>query len=613
MILYKGTAAEFRDHVDTNKIADLIEEEYESKLGRTAPESERRSWINSLSSMEAVVRRSMVPDDCGILVEYVVPNTSNRIDFLISGKGKDGNKNLVIVELKQWQRAEMTEKEGVVSTVINGGVRETTHPSYQASSYKSLLMDFIEPVSDEVLFPYACAYLHNYSENVPEPLKHEHYVAEIKKAPLYLKDDTQKLENFLQTHVGGGDGEEILYELENGRIKPSKKLIDRVSAMFEGNQAFTLIDEQKVSFETAKDVALNTDEKSVVIIKGGPGTGKSVISVNLLGALLQEEQNTVFVAPNSAFREVMIDKLAQDRTKKRVKQLFKGSSNFVDTEKNMFDTIVVDEAHRLKDDSAFMYQGKNQVYDIVKSAKTTIFFVDNNQMIRPSDIGGVKEIKRVADIHGAEVTELELTAQFRCAGAEGYVNWLDDVLHIQETANYDGWENEDFDFKIFDDPNDLHAAIKEKHKKGHTARTLAGYAWRWTSAKQGNPDAEIEDVEIPEFDFCKPWNTRKARSTWVLEDDTIDQIGCIHTTQGLEFDYVGVIVGNDLKFDPEELEYYTEWGEYKDRAGKKGLKNKPDKLNRLVRNIYKILLSRGQKGCYVFFRDKRVEEYFKER
>jgi hypothetical protein len=440
----------------------------------------------------------------------------------------------------------------VVKTVINQGNRETTHPSYQAHSYQSLLQDFSEPVSDGAISPYACAYLHNYSEELDDPLHDEMYQEEIEAAPLYSKDDSGKLENFLDQHVSNGSGEDILYELEEGKIKPSKQLIDHVSSMLEGNEEFTLVDEQKVSFETAKDAALNAEEKTVVIVKGGPGTGKSVISVNLLGALLQAEQNAAFVAPNAAFREAMIEKLAEDRTKKRVKELFKGSSGFVDVEEDTYDTLVVDEAHRLKNESAFMYQGENQIYDVIESAQTSIFFIDDNQMIRPEDIGSVEEIKRVAKLHTAEVQELELTAQFRCSGAEGYVNWLDDVLHIEETANYDGWNNEDFEFKIFDDPNKLRDAIEEKNDQGNTARLLAGYAWKWT--KDGNPDAGVDDVEMPEYDFAMPWNTRKYRKKWAIKEGTVDQVGCIHTTQGLEFDYAGVIVGNDLKFDPEKLE-----------------------------------------------------------
>ena len=258
-----------------------------------------------------------------------------------------------------------------------------------------------------------------------------------------------------------------------------------------------------------------------------------------------------------------------------------------------------------------MYRGVNQVDDIINAGFTTIFFVDDNQMIRPDDIGSTSEIKRVARIYDAQVTELELTAQFRCSGADGYINWLDDVFHIKKTGNFDGWDKKDFDFKIFDNPNDLYSDIKAKHDNGLSARMLAGYAWNWT--KNGNGDADVEDVEILEHNFKMPWNSRKVGTTWAIDACGIDQIGCIHTSQGLEFDYIGVIIGNELRFDPRNMEYYVDYDSYKDSVGKKGLKFEPIKLASLVKNIYKTLMSRGMKGCYIYVCDKDVREYLRSR
>lgn len=613
MFLYKNSVAGFREDVDTNTIADLVELSFLRNLGRRVPESEKRSWINSLSFMERVVRRAELDPSCGVLVEYVVPATSNRIDFFVSGHDENGNKNFVIVELKQWTTAEATEKDGVVRTLLGGGIRETTHPSYQAQSYRLYLEDYNENIDSKNLTPHSCAYLHNFQKRSPEPLTSELYKSITDDTPIYFKDDQAELEAFLRKYVGKGNGEHILYEVENGRIRPSKKLIDHVSGMFDGNQEFILLDEQKVAYETARHVALSRPKKAVVLIKGGPGTGKSVISVNLLGGLLKDQKNTLFVAPNASFRHVLVHKLALEHPKNRLNNLFKGSSSFVDSDPNTFDAIIVDEAHRLKDHRAYQYFGKNQVEDIVKAARTSVFFVDDDQAIRPEDIGSVKEIRRVAEMFGAEIHEVDLVAQFRCSGAEGYVNWVNDVLRIKETANYDGWDRGSFDFKIFDDPNELRAAIKAKHDAGFRARILAGYAWEWTSEKDGNPDAQIPDVKIAEYDFEMPWNSRKTGTTWAIDPNGVDQIGCVHTAQGLEFDYVGVIIGADLRFDPVAMEFVTNWKEYKDMSGKKGLKEDPKKLNQFVRNIYKVLMTRGMKGCYVFIHDPFLKQELDKR
>ncbi len=613
MFLYKNTVGGFKDDVDENLITAVIELAFEWRLNRKVSPSEKRSWGNSLSYMERVVRRSKVADSCGVLIEYVIPATSNRIDFFISGHDEEGNKNFVIVELKQWEKAEATEKEDIVKTYIGGAIRETTHPSYQAQSYKLFLEDYNENIDAKRLCPFSCAYLHNYVEQNPEPLTSEVYQDIVEDTPIYFRDDYAELEAFLARHVAKGHGEDILIEIESGRIKPSKKLIDHVASMYKGNKEFILLDEQKVAYETAKYVAETTKTKSVVIIKGGPGTGKSVISVNLLGGLIKDELSAVFVAPNASFRDVIVKKLARQEKKNRLKILFKGSAGFVNALENEFDAAIVDEAHRLKDQRAYQYQGENQVEDIVRAAKTSIFFVDDDQAIRAEDIGRVEEIKRVAELYKADVHELELVTQFRCAGAQGYINWLEDVLQLKETGNYDGWDKGTFDFKIFNNPNELRQAILVKANQGKSARILAGYAWDWSPVKGGNADAQIADVEIAEYDFRMPWNSRKVGTTWAIDPEGIHQVGCIHTTQGLEFDYVGVIIGADLRFDPEIMKFFTNWKEYKDTGGKKGLKHEPEKLNKFVRNIYKVLMTRGMKGCYIYFVDKEVEKFFSDR
>ncbi|KKS83421.1 MAG: hypothetical protein UV59_C0040G0018 [Candidatus Gottesmanbacteria bacterium GW2011_GWA1_43_11] len=603
MILYEGTAKAYSDAVETNQIISKLEEAFKEKLGRKLPPNEIGAYTNSLSFMERVVRG---------LIEYVIPLTSNRIDFIITGHDEAGNKNFIIVELKQWQKADPTESEDIVGTFLNGCIRETTHPSYQANSYKMFLSDFNENISSGNLVAHACAYLHNYEKNNPEPLIEQPYTNIVEQTPIFFRDDQEKLEKFLAKYVRLGKGKEIIYEIEAGKIKPSKNLIDHVSKLLNGNKEFILLDEQKVAFEKARTIAKNKN-KAILIIKGGPGTGKSVISVNLLGALLKEELNVIFVAPNASFRETLVKELVKEHAAVRVKNLFKGSSSFLEIDPNTFDTLIVDEAHRLKDKRAFMYQGENQVEDIIRAAKTCIFFIDDEQSIRPEDIGSVKEIKRLAKEYHAEVTEVELVAQFRCAGAEGYINWLDDVWQLKETANYDGWERKDFEFKIFDDPNSLRKEIKSKNEDNYKARVLAGYAWKWTAADAGNQDAQVDDVEIPEFDFKMPWNSRKVGTTWAIDNNGINQVGCIHTSQGLEFDYVGVLVGKDISFDKENLKYLTDYEAYKDNQGKQGLKEKPDELNLFVRRIYKILMSRAQRGCYVYFYDKNVENYFRTR
>lgn len=611
MIIYSSNALQFRESVDRNQITVEIEQAFINKMGMRPSPGEKRAWNNSMQFMERVIRNANIADDCGVMIEYNIPATSKRIDFIVAGQDAEGRDNFVIVELKQWDAAEATDREDVVVAYINGRQREIPHPSYQAWSYRQFLEDMNEAIHSSDLKSYSCAYLHNYRVPEPDPLKSERYQNIIREAPLFKADDTTKLQQFLYKHVGKGKGINLLYLIENGKIRPSKKLIDHVDGLFRGNAEFILLDEQKVAYETIISLAKDPSRKKTIIIKGGPGTGKSVISMNALGGLLKHKLNAKFVAPNASFRTVMVETLAkqQPKNKARVRGLFAGSGQFVDTPENFFDVLIVDEAHRLKGKGAYQYRGVNQIEDIIKASKVNVFFIDEYQRIRPDDIGTVAEIERIAGAYGSEVHEYTLSAQFRCSGAEGFINWIDHVLQIRPTANFDGWDQDTFEFKLFDTPNAVYKEIKAKVAAGYKARMLAGFAWDWTKDTEGNRNGEVADVTIPEHDFQMPWNGRAISSTWAIHEDGVEQIGCVHTSQGLEFDYVGVIIGNDLKYDPTTMQLYADYNEYKDTMGKRGLKNNPGQLTKLIKNIYKVLISRGMKGCYLFCRDPELRGY----
>jgi Uncharacterized conserved protein len=615
MILYSSNAIDFRYHVDNNSIVDEIEDAFVTAFRKKPAEGERRAWNNSMQFMEKIIRNSEVADDCGILIEFTIPTSSKRVDFIISGKNDKYESNFVIVELKQWDNAEATDREDVVVAYVGGRNRDMAHPSYQAWSYKQMIDDMNTAVQTNSIHSHSCSYLHNYAEKAPEPLKFPQYDRVINSSPIYFKNDTAKLQAFLKQHVGNGNGMDILYQIENGKIKPSKKLMDYVSSVFQGAQEFILIDEQKVAYESIINTAKRTVKKRTIIVKGGPGTGKSVVSINAFGQLIQSGLNAKFVAPNASFRNVMLEHLVANagRGKGRIRNLFSGSSQFYNAQPDIFDVLIVDEAHRLKGAGAYQYMGTNQIEDIVKASRVNVFFVDDSQRIRPEDIGTEQEIKRVATLFESEIYEIELQAQFRCAGAEGFINWLDTVLQIRDTGNFNGWDKTAFDFKIIDNPNTLLELIKQRNREGFVSRMLAGFAWEWTSEKAGNRNGEIEDVVIPEYNFSMPWNSRSNRELWAIRPEGENQIGCIHTSQGLEFDYVGIIIGADLRFDNESMNLTASYDNYKDIPGKKGLKFKQKELTELVCNVYKTLMSRGMKGCYIYCVDENLKQHFQER
>ena len=615
MIVYQSDVISFRTAVDGNRIVKDIEQQFNDKYGRRVSVSEKRSWNNSLKFMETILRLAKIPDDGGVLIEYNIPSTSKRIDFIVSGHDDKDNANFVIVELKQWETAEATEKEDIVVAYTGGGNREVAHPSYQAFSYKKYLMDMNEAIYSSNLNPFSCAYMHNFTRRNPEPLLNAQYMDIVEDTPVFFLEDTEKLEQFLRKYVGKGKGKEILYQIENGKIRPSRKFVEYVSSMFEGNEVYTLLDEQKVAHANIIRYASTATEKTTIIVNGGPGTGKSVVAMNAFADLLESGKNIKFVAPNASFRTTIVGMLAKNtkHSAKRLNAIFSGSGSFFDACPNEFDVLVVDEAHRLKKKGAYMYKGISQVEDVINASHVNVFFIDDNQRIRPDDEGTVATIKAVAARQCSHIVEVELLAQFRCAGAEGFLNWVDHNLQIQETANFDGWDGDAFEFAIVDDPHTLTNLITAKNTAGYKARLLAGFAWPWTSVTDGNPNAEKSDVEIEEHKFAMPWNSRRDQYSWAIDNAKVNQIGCVHTSQGLEFDYVGVIIGNDLRYNPLLGEVYASYNDYYDSSGKKGLKENPAELTKLIKNIYKVLLSRGMKGCFVYCRDKNLQDYLRGR
>lgn len=614
MIVYSKTKLDFQNDIMSNNIGQIILDKFLDVTGKNTGVSEVNSWNNSLQFMERVLNDEAIPGDSGISIEYHIPRSSKRIDFIITGLNPNNEESVVIIELKQWQKAEITEKDAIVVTRFKHGDKETPHPSYQAWSYKKLLEDYNETVEEESIRLFPCAYLHNYEmDNV---ISNDFYKEYIDHAPLFLRNDALKLREFIKSHVRYGDKNNILYRIDHGRIRPSKTLADQLSAMLSGKDEFVMIDDQKIVFETALQMARESTEinKKVLIVEGGPGTGKTVVAINLLVNLTGKELITQYITRNSAPREVYEAKLTGSFKKSHISNMFSGSGAFHKLNPNIYDALIVDEAHRLNAKSGiFNHLGENQVKEIINSSKFSIFFIDEDQKVTLKDIGDKEEIRKHAKELGATVTELELESQFRCNGSDGYLAWLDSSLQIHETAN--SFLNDmDYDFKIFSNPKVLHEMIVEKNKLKNKARMVAGYCWKWISKK--NP--LLKDIQID--DYKATWNLDKDGQSWIIQPDSVSEVGCIHTCQGLEVDYVGVIIGPDLVVRNGKVITIPEARASTDKSihGWKTLfKVDPietkKRLDSIIKNTYRALMTRGTKGCYIYSVDKETTEYFKFR
>ena len=379
MIIYENTKGGFIDDIRRGSIAHKVEMEFERHNIHHNNDAEYRAWSNSLMFMRNVLDDAEIDDDVDIAVEYQIPLTSKRVDFLIAGKNDSDKNHAVIIELKQWEDSGITSRPDVVTAYTGGANRTVCHPCYQAYSYAKIIEGFNENIHKQDIELNPCAYLHNYRECNRSHIDNSHYKDAIESAPLFLSGDVDKLRNFIKAYVKKKDDIDLLMKIDHGKLKPAKALQDALSSMLHGNEEFFLIDEQKVAYETVKKLVeksvkdannpLKGEEKYVVIVSGGPGTGKSVVAIQLLCDLINKGFSANYVTKNAAPRNVYFEKLKQEHYRLNyIKSLFKSSDSFWNAPADMLDCIIVDEAHRLKKKSA-IFHGENQVKELINAGK----------------------------------------------------------------------------------------------------------------------------------------------------------------------------------------------------------------------------------------------------
>ena len=602
--------------MDAPTIEDIVAAQVKKNLNLSVGPGEYQAWKNSLgNAMSHVMLDDGIPDDAAVAVEYRLNGRKFRIDFLIAGQDGAGKDSIVIVELKQWTDIDYSELRNHVRTFVGGGLRDERHPSYQAWSYASHLQMYNEYVYTNHLQVNACAYLHNCMSN--QVVGDDRYSEELGRAPVFIKGEIEGIRSLIRSKIKTGVDFELLRKIDASPIRPSKQLAEAVGSMLDGIEEFVLLDEQKTVLETIVNTAVKgqVEKKQVIIIKGGPGTGKSVISINALARVSSLRMNARYITPNMAPRAVFESKLRGVISGGEIHDLFSGSAAYAGVKTDSFDVLIVDEAHRLKLRSQYTKGGVNQIKEIIESSRTSVFFIDEAQKVTWQDIGEISSIEHFAKNVGAEIQYLELHSQFRCGGSDDYMVWLDNALGVQ-IDNESYFSNDKFEFKIVESPTELHDLIKEKNKENNKSRVVAGYCWDWVSKKDRNK----YDITFPKFGFQAEWNLESQGGEWIIKEGSIEQVGCIHTSQGLELDYVGVIIGPDLTVSGHELVTDPSSRAKTDRSlhgYKKEFKVNPEEATRkadeLIRNTYRTLMSRGMKGCYVYFTDPVTADYFKRR
>lgn len=618
MIVYSANKHLFVQDVRTGVIATKILDLLRKKGLNGGQEREFESWHNSMKFMRDIVDDSEIDDEVQIAIEYNIPQTSKRVDFILIGADARQKENIVIVELKQWSKAEVVDDDMhfSVRTFVANNKRIVCHPSYQAYSYSRFLNNYSQTIHEKDIRLIPCAYLHNYLPAYKPALSADIYKEWYTTAPFFIMDEVRQFNDFIKKYVTRKSAHgNLLYQIENGRIRPTKSLQDALSTMVRGTPVFDLLDEQAVCYDMCVRTmlqCLKDRKKRTILIQGGPGTGKSVLAVNLLMHFITCACNAAYVTKNSAPRQAFLSILSQNKAENiaEIGQLFRSPFGLSQIPANAYDCLIVDEAHRLVKKMYGDWNGENQVKECINASLLTVFMLDEDQAVTTKDIGSVEEITRWCKELDSTIImreETKLVSQFRCNGSDAYIQFIDNLLQRNNESVPITLSELNYDFRVFDDACQMREALREKNAINNKARMVAGYCYDW-DVKNHRGDV---DIRLP-GGFQARWNLANDK-IWAINPRSFEEVGCIHTAQGLEFDYVGVLIGKDLTFDRETGRVVTDKSAISRDDKSSGIRGAGDAdARRLILNTYKTLLTRGQKGCYVYCEDEGLREYFKE-
>lgn len=715
-IAYKATKAEFRKDVILNQFSDKVRAGVVSNHMGGGSFSEIASWESNGPKIKDLLDLSEIPDDVIVSFEFQIPRRNNRIDCVLYGIGEDDNENVIHIELKQWNNKSVTElyDTGVfrVTAFVGGAYRTIPHPSQQVAGYQMHLMNYMDVFSETSTHLDGVAYCFNYRKNIrPNALYAPHYQTILNQHRLYSGDEISELSEMLRIMLGKGQGLRIFNNVANSEIRASKSLLNCAANMLRGVTEFALQDDQITASKTiyAKiEEAKKKSGKTVIIVKGGPGTGKTLIALDMLAQLAQNEDhpNMYYTTRSKALRESLKRQLSEvklpdgnngDASDLIINIFQLKPYNFSESQ---IDLLMVDEAHRVQKSSNYMGDKKHtqtylsQTMSLIYCSKVTVFFIDDKQGIKTDEIGYSCDIietakkyrelindfygsdfykdiknserklekkkvemeklihvtpideKRIAklstDIDNYEsdmikkdavnhvnstldtdidIVELDLQSQFRCNGSDNYLRWLDKMLYLPSDKIIERFDSSEYEFGIFKSPHELYDKIVSLNvpdaNPPQVSRICAGYCWDWSVKLEKNGDL-AKDVKIGDFEM--PWETNNVQArgifrdmyassadTWAIEPAGINQVGCIFSMQGFELDYVGVILGPDIKYDSENDCLVGVTG--KNHAVKN---NDPKVYTRLIRNSYRVLMSRGKKGCFIYCVNPDVAEFIEK-
>lgn len=614
--LLRSSVAGMETQLGSGSVVEQLMARLLATTGRSPSNGEVRSWQASLPVLIADLVSAGL-EDVEVLVEYQLPLTSKRVDAVLAGTHpKTGKDSYVLVELKQWHEADLFEDSPSLVHIDAYGQQPKLHPVEQVSAYCDYLVDYLPALSAGDASVASCAYLHNATRMTVADL------FDFKDRPasrLFTCDAKTEFYRFLTDHLNSDSpGVEAADRLLSMRSAPSRQLLAVAADEIQHREQFVLLGEQRTAYELVMHEvaqAQRADHKTVVVVTGGPGSGKSVIALSLMGELARQGRTVLHATGSKSFTTTLRSVAGKGST--RVKSMFKYFNSFMEAEPNSLDVLILDEAHRIRETSVNRYTRKHlrterpQIDELMSAARVPVFLLDQYQIVRPGELGTVEEIRDYAAEQGFAVREVSLDDQFRCGGSEGYITWVRQLLGLAPGGPASWVPDNAFQVAVVGSPEEMESELDARIKAGFGARMTAGYCWPWS-----NPDSDgrlIEDVQIG--NWARPWNVKSDRSVggappsalWATDPAGFGQVGCVYTAQGFEYDWNGVIFGPDLVWRTDHWE--TVRAANKDPDFKNTKKVSDQEFHRLVLNVYKVLLTRGMIGTLLYSVDPETQHF----
>lgn len=616
VVLLRQSITGLRSLLESDSLVEQMMGRMLASTGRRPSDGEIRSWRASLPILVNDLIAAGL-GDVEILVEHQLPLTSRRVDAVLAGQHpQTGQPSYVLVELKQWSSADIYEGDSGLVAIDAYGGRPVLHPLDQVSGYRDYMLDFLPGLEGAEASVAAVAYLHNATEHGIRELRNRRPTELVRMFTGERKSDfITFLRGRLAVDVSGTLAADRLLSLRPG---PSRQLLAVAADEIRSREQFVLLDQQRVAFDIVMhevERARGADSKSVVIVTGGPGTGKSVIALSLLGELARQGRSVLHATGSQSFTKTLRKVAGKGST--RVQAMFKYFNSFMEAERNGLDVLILDEAHRVRETSANRYTkassrtGRPQLDELISAARVPVFLLDENQVVRPGELGTVAEIDSFAADLGLKVHRISLDDQFRCGGSEAYVRWVQQLLGLLP-GGPTPWRGDDgFTVDVVGSPQEMESRLAAEADRGFSARMTAGFCWPWSEPELDG--SLVSDVVIA--GWSRPWNVKGDRAVggappsalWATDPAGFGQVGCIYTAQGFEYDWNGVIVGPDLVWRKDR--WVAVRAASKDPAFRSAGKVSDEEFDRLIRNVYKVLMTRGMIGTLLYSTDRETNAF----